>query len=119
MPTEKIQSSFSPSRKWKTGFDLFARTILVFAVVVMANYIGAQFPQHLYLSSQTRIQLSSRTVNVLHSLTNQVTVTLYYDRGDDFYHDIVALLNEYHAINPKISMRTVDYVRDAGEAEKV
>ena len=62
MSTDKPQSSFSPRRRWKIGFDLFARTILVFAVVVMANYIGAQFPQHLYLSSQTRIQLSSRTV---------------------------------------------------------
>jgi len=47
-----------------------------------------------------------------------VAVTLYYDRQDDFYPDIVALLNEYRLANPRISVRTVDYVRDAGEAEK-
>jgi len=35
-----------------------------------------------------------------------VTVTLYYDRKDDFYPDIVALLNEYRAVNPKISFTT-------------
>jgi hypothetical protein len=46
-------------------------------------------------------------------------VTLYYDRKNDFYPDIVALLNEYRLVNPRISIRTVDYVRDAGEAEKV
>ncbi len=29
------------------------------------------------------------------------------------------MLNEYHAVNPNLSIRTVDYVRDAGEAEKI
>jgi hypothetical protein len=46
-------------------------------------------------------------------------VTLYYDRKADFYPDIVALLNEYRGVNKNISVRTVDYIRDAGEAEKV
>jgi hypothetical protein len=92
---------------------------LVLAVVVMVNYLGGLFPRRFYLSSQTRVELSPRTVSVLHSLTNHITVTLYYDRQDDFYPTIVALLNEYHSVSPKISVRTVDYVRDPGEAEKV
>ena len=33
------------------------------------------------------------------------------------YADVVALLDEYRAANKKISIRTVDYVRDAGAAE--
>jgi hypothetical protein len=113
------QPSFSPRHRWKIGFDVVIRTALVCAVVVMVNYLSAQFFHRFYLSPQTRVELYSRTVSVLHSLTNHVTVTLYYDRKDDFYPDIVALLNEYRTINPKISVRTVDYVRDAGEAEKV
>ncbi len=118
MPNES-QPSFSRSRRWKIGFDLAVRTVLVCAVVVMVNFLGAQFFYRFYLSSQTRIQLASRTLSVLQSLTNRVAVTLYYDRQDDFYPEIVALLNEYHAENPKISFHTVDPVRDAGEAEKV
>lgn len=113
------QPSFSLRRRWKIGFDMVARTALVLAVVVMVNYLGTQFFRRFYLSSQTRVELSSRTVSVLHSLTNRATVTLYYDRKDDFYPDIVALLNEYRTINPKITVRTVDYLRDAGEAERV
>jgi len=31
----------------------------------------------------------------------------------------VALLNEYRSADPRISVKTVDYVRDAGEAQKV
>jgi hypothetical protein len=111
--------SFSPASRWKIGLDVALRTALVLAVVVMLNYLGAKFFHRFYLSSQTRVALSSRTVNVLRSMTNVVDVTLYFDRKDEFYPDIVALLNEYRAVNKNISIRTVDFVRDAGAAEKV
>jgi len=116
---QKFRPSFSPGRRWRIGFDVVLRTVLVLAVLVMANYLAAKFSHRFYLSSQTRVALSARTVSVLHSLTNRVNVTLYFDRKADFFPDIVALLNEYRSVNPKISIRTVDYARDAGEAEKV
>jgi hypothetical protein len=118
MPTQ-TQPSFSPRRRWKIGFDVFLRTALVLAVVVMANYFSSIFFHRFYLSSQTRVQLSERTLSVLHSLTNNVSVTLYYDKSDELYPTIVALLNEYRSANPKISVKAVDYVRDAGEAQKI
>ena len=111
--------SFSPANRWKIGLDVALRTALVLAVVVMVNYLGAKFFHRFYLSSQTRVALSSRTLTVLRSITNVVTVTLYFDRKDEFYPDIVALLNEYRAANKNLSLRTVDFVRDAGEAELV
>src|SRR5437588_3204996 len=110
--------SFSVSRRWRIGFDVALRSLLVLAVVVMANYLGAKFFHRFYLSAETRIELSPRTLAVLHSLTNHVNVTLYYDRRDEFLPSIAALLNEYVTANPKISVRTVDYVNDPGEAEK-
>jgi hypothetical protein len=120
MPTHsKSQPSFSPGRRWKIGFDVAVRTALVLAVVVMVNYLGARFFGRFYLSSQTRVHLASQTLDILKSLTNHVNVTLYYDKQDDFYPTIVALLNEYRSANPRISVTTVDYVRDAGEAQKI
>ncbi|MGA2786259.1 MAG: Gldg family protein [Verrucomicrobiota bacterium] len=120
MPTDpKSQPSFSPGRRWKIGFDVTVRTVLVLAVVVMVNYLGARFFGRFYLSSQTSVQLSTQTRDLLKSLTNHVDVTLYYDKQDDFYPTIVALLNEYRSANPRFSVTTVDYVRDAGEAQKI
>ncbi|HEY5233976.1 MAG TPA: DUF4350 domain-containing protein [Verrucomicrobiae bacterium] len=113
---QKIQPSFSPGRRWKIGFDVVVRTALVLAVVVMVNYFGAKFFRRFYLSSQAQ-QLSTRTLNVVHSITNQVTVTVYYDKNNVIYPMIVGLLNEYHSANPNISVKTVDYL-DPGEAEK-
>ena len=98
--------SFSPGRRWKIGFDVVLRTALVLAVMMMVNYLGAKFYDRFYLSSQTRVQLSSRTLSVLHSLTNQIAVTVYYDKTDDWYPAIIGLLKEYSSANPKISVKT-------------
>src|SRR5580692_11358332 len=117
----KSQPSFSPGRRWKIGLDILARTALILAIVAMLNYLGAQFFHRFYLSSQTNVGLSSRTLAILNSLTNQMTVTLYYDTHDpdNFYPTLLALANEYHAANKNISVRAVDYVTDPGEAEKI
>jgi ABC-2 type transport system permease protein len=117
--SNQSRPSFSPAIRWGIGLDVLVRTALVLAVMVMLNYLGAKFFHRFYLSSQTRVALSARTAGILHSLTNTVNVTLYFDRKDEFYPDIVALLNEYRAVNKNISVRTVDFVRDAGEAEKL
>ena len=111
--------SFSTGHRWKIGLDAVARTALVLAVVVMANYLAAQFFHRFYLSAHTRVQLSPRTVSVLRSMTNHIAVTLYYNRQDDFYPDITSLLDEYQYVDPKITVGTVDYERDPGGAEKV
>jgi hypothetical protein len=112
------QPSFSPGRRWKIGFDVVVRTALVLAVVVMVNYLGAKFFGRFYLSSQTQVKLSPRTLSVLHSITNQIAVTVYYDKTDDGYPAIIALLNEYRSANPGISVKTVDYMADPGAAQK-
>jgi len=115
---DKIQPSFSPGRRWKIGFDVLVRTGLVLAVVVMAACIGGKFYGRFYLSSQAQ-QLSTRTLSVLHSITNRVTVTVYYDKDDDWYPMIKTLLDEYHAANQNIIINPVDYVHEAVEAEKI
>ncbi len=113
--------SFSPALRFNIGFDVLLRTALVLAVVAMVNYLSSQFYHRFYLSLQTETALSSRTLAVVQSITNHIEVTLYYDTRDEdnFYPTIRALLNEYHAANKNITVRTVDYLRDAGEAEKV
>ena len=117
--TPNLKPSFSPRRKWGIGLDVFMRTVVVLAVVVMVNYLGSRHFQRLYLSSQTRIQLSSHTVEVLHTLTNQVKVTLYYDKEDSLFSTVSALLAEYRNVNPRVSVAAVDYNRDPGAAQKI
>ena len=112
----RVKPSFTPRRKWGVGLDVVVRTLVVLAVIVMLNHLGALFFHRQYLSETTKQELSSRTKNFLNSLTNEVKITIYYDREDSFYPSIAALLREYQAFNPKVSVVTVDYLRDAAEA---
>jgi len=89
----------------------------MFAILVGVNYISSHyFPKRIYLSSDTRVQLSPRTLSVLRSLTNDVDVTIYYNKEEPLYADIVNVLQEYQAHSRKIKVRTIDYLRDPGAA---
>lgn len=111
--------SFSAAQRFRIGLDLCFRTLVVLAVVIMVNYLAGRFFERRYLSSDSEIRLSSLTVSLLKSITNQVNVTLYFDRDSDYYSTIVDTLNQYHRINPNITISTVDYIRDASLAAAV
>ncbi len=111
--------SFTPRRKWSIGLNVLLSTVLVVAVIVMANYLSHESFLRVYLSRQTRVRLHSRTVYFLKSLTNHVKVTLYYDESDPLYSTIFDLLRQYSLINPKITLNVVDYTRDPAGAQRV
>ena len=113
------KKSFSAWRRWGFAVNLVVRTALVLAVVVMVNYLGARWFHRFNLNAATRQPLSPQTVGLLKSLTNQVNVTIFYDRNDPLYTTVAALLNEYRDANNHIHVATVDYLRDAGLAEKI
>src|ERR1035441_8986524 len=104
--------SFSPYRKWGIGLHVLLLVLVVLSVVVMVNYLSRDYFLRFHLSAHTKIELFPRTVSLLRSLTNQVKVTLYYDTDDPFYQPVADLLGEYHNVNPRITVRTVDYLHD-------
>ena len=111
------QPSFSPFRKWVIALNVGLIIGIVFAVVVMVNYLSRQYFTRLHVSTQTKVKLFPRTQKFLQSMTNSVKVTLYYDKEDPFYATIAELLGEYQSTNPKISLRVIDYRRDPGAAQ--
>jgi len=112
--------SFSPRRKWGIAFSVTFATLAVFLILIGLNYLSSQyFFRRFYLSRDTRVQLSPRTINVLKSLTNHLDVTVYYDKDDALYGDIVSLLNEYQAHTRKLAVKMVDYYRDPGAAQQL
>lgn len=110
------KATFSTSRKWGIGFNVGLVSLVVLAVVVMLNFLGREHFFRIHLSSFGRISLAPRTVHFLQSLTNRVNVVIYYDKDDSMYSMVTELLNEYQLANGNIHVRTVDYLRDPGEA---
>lgn len=119
MTTPSVQPSFSPRRKWIIAFRVVLISLVVLAIVFMANLLSRDYFARFHLSDRTRIQLSSRTAHFVKTITNPVKITIYYDKSDPLYSTISDLLNEYHLLNPKLAVQTVDYLRDAGAAQKI
>jgi hypothetical protein len=109
--------SFTPRRRWAAGFDITVRTLVVIAVLVMLNHLAALFFHRQYLSKTTKEELTPLTRNLLQSITNEVKVIIYHNaQRDDLYALVAPLLREYQALNPRITVRAVDYLRDVNEA---
>ena len=113
------KSTFSPYRKWGIGLHVCLIVFLVVSVVIMVNYLSQDYFARFHLSARGRIPLAERTVKFLESVTNQVNVTIYYDKSDPIYTMVADLLKEYKRINPKLHVLTVDYLRDPGAAAQL
>ena len=118
-PAPLSQPSFSPRRKWVIGLNVTILSLLVLAVVVMVNYLSRDYFGRFHWSTRSKIELSPLTLKFLSSLTNRVKVTLYYNRDEPFYNSVFSLLNEYHQANPRITVDSLDYLRDAAAAQRV
>lgn len=113
------EPSFSPGQKWRFSLLVGLTTLLVLLNVGLVNYLSRFYYKRVHLSSRTQVELAPRTINFLKSITNEVKVTLYYDKDDPLYSMVMDLLQEYRQANPRITIDKVDYLRDPGAAERV
>ncbi|HLX69476.1 MAG TPA: GldG family protein [Verrucomicrobiae bacterium] len=118
MASSSSSPSFSPGRKWAIVFNVLLASAAVFLILIGVNYLSSRyFFKRFYVSADSHVQLSPRTISLLKSLTNTVDVTIYYDKNAPFYSDIAGLLREYEAHTRKLTVRTVDYYNDPGAAQ--
>ncbi|HSU53534.1 MAG TPA: GldG family protein [Candidatus Dormibacteraeota bacterium] len=111
--------SFSPRRRWSIGLNVALIVLLVIAAVAMLNYLSREVFWRFHWSTRNKVELSPLTHKFLQSLTNKVKVTLYYDQKEPFYSTVTSLLDEYHLANKRISVDSIDYLRDAGAAQRI
>lgn len=111
--------SFSAARKWNARLNLAVAVAAVMALVVMVNYLALRHFVRGSLSASQRTELSPLTREVLRSLTNDVKVTIYYERAEPLYDSVWALLKEYTFASTRIQVETVDYTRDPTAAQVV
>jgi hypothetical protein len=111
--------SFSPYRKWSLGLNLLVSTFAVLALVLMINYLAARHYVRLPVSARGQTPLSPLTERVLAGTTNEVRVTIYFDKHGPLYEPVWSLLKEYHFRNPRIAVEVVDCERDPGAASLI
>jgi hypothetical protein len=111
--------SFSFARRWSAVLNVAVSVTALLALLVMANYLGIRHFKRFHWAGDQATELSPRTRQVLAGLTNNVRVTVYYDSEDALYPRVNAVLREYQAVCPRITVERVDYYRDASQAKEV
>src|SRR5262245_29606547 len=108
--------SFSRGRKIAIGLNVFIGLAAALALTGMLNYLAVRYFLRGHWSSRAEFALSERTLRVLESLTNDVKVIVYWNKGDEtdraLYEEVWALLKEYRFASPKIKLEFVDFVND-------
>jgi hypothetical protein len=60
--------------------------------------------------------LTPLTQQIVGSLTNDVQVTVYFDRDEPMFEPVSDLLREYQFLNSHVRVEVIDYVREPGAA---
>ena len=111
--------SFSAARRWTVRLNVTLAVVSAVALALMVNYLAARYFYRVPLARAAEASLSPMTKKVLGMVTNEVKVTVFFDRDDDLYEPVMSLLREYKYVNDKIVVDTVDYYRQPAEAQVV
>ncbi len=113
--------SFTPFRRFSTIGNILCSLALAASIVVALNYLSTRYPIRQKWIEKDRFELSPLTLGILSSLTNDVQVTVYFnkDNATALHSSIDGLLAEYAFHAPRLRVRHVDYVRDRKAAQEV
>ena len=115
--SETSNAGFSSGRRWMAVLNLAIASLALLGVLVMVNYLAEGHFRRIPVADATRFKLSEQTRNVLAALTNDVRITIFYQRQADVYAMVTSLLQEYQNANPAhVHVSSIDYERSPGEA---
>lgn len=116
-PPQSHSTGFSQGRRWLTTLNLLVATGAALALVVMGNYLAEGHYRRFFWAEATNFKLSPLTLRLVRALTNDVKVTIFYQRKADVYTRICALLAEYQQANPShVHVVNLDYDQSPGQA---
>lgn len=114
--------SFSSGRRWIHRLNLVAGVLALAALLLMVNYLSGGHYARYNVDALRSSRLSPQTLRVLDRLTNQVNITIFFNRNaeETLYSLTASLLAEYkHAKPAFINVATLDYTRLPSEAQQL
>ncbi|NBV21371.1 MAG: hypothetical protein EBS05_05540 [Proteobacteria bacterium] len=111
--------SYSAARKFGLGVNTLVGVAAVLAIVVMVNFLAARHYLRKSLSEDRVPPLASVSLQVVHALTNDLKVTVFFDPDEVLYAPILQLLRQYEHASPRVKVSVVNYVTEPAKAEQV
>jgi ABC-type uncharacterized transport system involved in gliding motility auxiliary subunit len=82
-------------RRVATGLNVLVSLLLAAAALGMVNYLGQRYVARWDLSRRDYYRLSERTLGLIDSLSEPVTVVAFFQRSHVLFDDVRSLLKEY------------------------
>ncbi|MBI3414729.1 MAG: GldG family protein [Verrucomicrobia bacterium] len=111
-------TSFQPARLWSSSLNVGVSIAALLALVLMTNYLAVRHFQRFDWTNNNH-KLSPLTLYVLRSLTNDIHVTVFFQRSAPLRAPVSALLNEYRLASPRIQVNEVEYRQDTATGEQI
>jgi ABC-type uncharacterized transport system involved in gliding motility auxiliary subunit len=111
-------TGFSFWRRWAIAGQVVVAVLASLAIVTMVNYLSSRHYNRFGVSEAARHGLSPLTRAMLAGLTNQVTITVFFDPEESaLFPEVRGLLSEYSAVAERLKVEYVNYGRNPGRAE--
>lgn len=107
-------------RRVVTGLNVLVSLVLALAAAGMVNYLAQRYVARWDLGTRDYYRLSDRTLNLVETLAEPVTVVAFFQRSHALYDDVRALLKEYEYAadaagrGDRLHVELVDPDRDLG-----
>lgn len=105
--THTPRQSTIAARQARYGATSVLYTIVVIAILVLANWLGNRYNKTFDTTSNKRFTLSQETQKVIKGLKQEATIT-YIDKASSF-DQAKGLLDRYKNLSPKIHVQYIDY----------
>lgn len=112
-------NSFSPARKWRIVMHVALGIVSFILLVAMFNYLSARHHTRFHWSARSDVELTPRTKTLLNAMTNEVEVTVFFDKESDLFGSLSRLLAEYEANSSTLDVRVIDIYRNPMAAQEV
>lgn len=107
------------ARRILFGVNVLTALALAAILLVMVNYLGCRHYQRWDVSREGFYRLSEKTLQLLASVTGDVSVVVFFQPSHDLYEDVRNLLKEYAYHCPRLRIEWVDPDRDLARTEEL
>jgi ABC-type uncharacterized transport system len=105
--------TFEPGRRYRAACSTLIGTLALVSILCMVNYLAStRWVWRRDLSQANQIHLSPLSLQTLHSLTNELNVTVLFDPESALFPYVNTLLREYALQSRFIKLEVIDSIRD-------
>ncbi len=110
---------FSARLRWNGWVNLLCASLAVITLCIVLNYHSHRHYQRHTWAQNLDQALSPRTEQLLGDMTNEVEITVFFDRTESTFRLVDELLKQYIHHNPRLKVTHVDPLQQPREARRV